>query len=175
MKEQEEYMIQFPSRLSFRAVTAGISTVFALMALLMTFGAAVGGWALNMDELPRLPIGFWFLSAAAWVFSVYFGARLAVAASRSSGARDGVLQGITVWAGSCVAACVLLTLGTGRMFNYSSGPSTAPFWAAFLGNGCALLFAVWAGWLGSQSELKAARQERWRHEAYQDTRIGKTA
>jgi hypothetical protein len=151
--------IDFPSRISVRAITAGILTTFAATILLMTLAAGLGLWSYRIEEVPNLGAGFWVFFFVAWTVSLGVGAFVSSVAGRSSTRVDGLLYGGVTWAGACVLGCLTMAVGTGRFFNFTAG-QTMPgmFWLIFFGDAIALIVALWFGAKGVHVQVKAARQ-----------------
>jgi hypothetical protein len=162
------------NRISVRAVGTGILTVLASMFLFTTLGAALGIGTLDFNEIPTMGNAFWDFSFIAWAVSIYFGARVSVAAAGFPALRDGIIQGIATWAGSNVIVCVILSFGTGQLFNFSATGTPGPLWASFAGNLLALTFAVGAGWAETRMEKRVAHKETRRHDSPKVPRIPRT-
>lgn len=140
----------FPSRISARAVTAGVLMVFALMALFMSLAAAFNLWTYSFAEYASQNAGnLWTWTFVAWIISVFFGSYVAAVASRSSGSRDGYLHGATVWAASTVFGCTFLAFAIGSFGTLSYAP-----WGAFIGNVLALV----AGFFGGVSGIRLGKR-----------------
>lgn len=150
--------IDFSSRLSVRAITAGIVVTYALMILVMSLAAGLGLWTYQLRELPNLGTGFWAFAFASWIGTIYLGSYVAVLASRSATRRDGILNGVVTWAGACVIGCGLLGVASEGAFSSLRGQSS--FWAAFCTGLLALGASVLAGTLASGSEAEVSRKER---------------
>ncbi len=68
MKNQSD----FSSRISVRAVTAGIMVSLSFMFLALSLIAALGIWNYNINEFSSSGTAFWVSTTIAWVFSLYF-------------------------------------------------------------------------------------------------------
>lgn len=152
--------IDFASRLSVRAITAGSFVAFSGTILLMTIAAAFGVWNFNVAEVSNLGATFWLWGFGAWIASVFVGAYLAAVASRSMTRRDGLIHGFTLWAVTCALGCLGIAIGTGRIFNFmAEGASRGMHWGAFVGDALGLIAALYGGVLGARSEAKSVATE----------------
>ena len=94
--------VDLSSRISARAVLTGVFSTFAFMMLFLSLIAAFGIWDLRLSELTASGPLFWILASASWVASLFLGSLIATSSSRAQTTRDGVLNAIATWAGSCL-------------------------------------------------------------------------
>ena len=162
------------NRIGFRAVFTGVLTVISVMFLWTTLGAALGIGTMDLNDIPTMGNAFWVWSLVGWALSVYAGGRLAVAAAGVTSLRDGIVHGIATWAGSNVLICLVLSFGTGQLFNFSATGATGPLWASFGGNFAALLFGAGAGWAETRMEKRVAQRDSKKHDSTKLPRIPRT-
>ncbi|MGZ3696419.1 MAG: hypothetical protein ACXVBL_19225 [Bdellovibrionota bacterium] len=148
------------SRISARAVIAGVVSSFAMMFLLATFAGGLGFWEFNVSGPPQLNSGFWLSSSLAWIFSSFCGAFIAAFVGRTESERDGILYGFIAWASSCVLGCSVVALATGDVFGNSlTGVTEAALFSTFFGNILALGASFVGGQQGARYEAKIAQLE----------------
>ena len=153
--------IDFSSRISARAVIAGVAIGLSTMTLFMLLAGGFELWKFRMSEIPRLETSFWIWAFASWILSISLGAFVASIASRSITRRDALLQAITTWAVACISGCVILAMGTGQLFDFASDTGTrGMYWFAFFGDFFALTGALFAGNLGYLLEMREVKQKR---------------
>ena len=148
--------IDFPSRISVRAIGAGVVSSFALMILFMALGGAFGLGRFDLTDLSRMSGGFWIWVSAAWIVSLYCAAYVAAIVGRSTTDRDGMLYGFVTWASACVSGCAVLAIASGRIFAgmYSMQSSQGMLWGTVIADALALSAAILGGWNGASSEAK---------------------
>ncbi len=152
----------FPSRLSARAITAGVVCFFALMILFMTLAGGFGLWRFDIMELPELGPAFWMWTFVSWILSNYLSGYVAATAARSMKTRDGLLHGLVIWASVCVIGTLAIGVITGAIFNGILVPvtSTVMFWGAFIGDAMGLGAAMLGGLKAVTTEaLLSGREE----------------
>lgn len=146
--------INFPSRLSSRAIIAGVGSTFALMILSLALAGGLGLWSFDITELPTSGPVFWVWVLSSWVVSIYISSYVAAISSRSTTGRDGRLHGFLTWAFACVTGCALIVYYGGALM-----PSPMLTFGAFIADLIALGGAIIAGGSAARSENKAETRE----------------
>lgn len=153
--------VDFPSRISFRGIVAGILTTFAAMMFFMTLAAGFGVWTFDFSEVHSLGTGFWAWAFVSWIISVGVGAFVSALSGRSGNRVDGLLHGTVTWAGACVAGCLTMAIAGGRFSNFASSHATpSMFWWTIFGDALALIGTLWAGTTAVGVEHRARQGER---------------
>lgn len=96
MKNQTD----FSSRISVRAVTAGMMISFTSMILLMSLVAALGLWDFYLDEMAHAGTAFWLAMSVSWAISMFVAGFVASLAARSQSSTEGVLNALAACSGS---------------------------------------------------------------------------
>lgn len=152
--------IDFPSRLSARAIVAGTISVYAVMILFMALAGALGLWRFEFAELPQAGAGFWIFAFLAWIVSLYISGYVAAIIGRAVNARDGAVHGFITWGSACVFGCGLLTLIAGRVFGGMLIEFTVGmYWGVFIGDLLAVGAAIYGGVRASRIEAKVEQAE----------------
>jgi hypothetical protein len=169
----QEGRIDFPSRISARAVIVGAAVSLAALNLLLGLGAAVGlvptgsgpRSVLDAEVLRQGGAGLVVWSALSWISAVFAGAYVATLSARSTEARDGFLHGVATWAAVCVTAGVLtwawfmaaipLGLASPDLAGVMTG--TGVLWSYVLAEMLAVAGALGGGYLGARSERRLPR------------------
>lgn len=150
----------FSSRIGARAVTAGILTTFATMMLGMMLAAGFGLWTYRLNEIPNLSGAFWIFSSAVWIVSLGVGAFVASLTGRTSTRVDGMLSGVTTWAGASVIGGSVLGMGSGWLFSFASSTvAPAMYFVGFFASIVALIVAIFTGAAGVRQEKLKFRAE----------------
>jgi hypothetical protein len=99
--------VDLPSRIAVRPVSAGVLLTLALMIFL---SSSVRNFflATNAHVGPFGELAVWFALTLIWTGSVFFGSVVAALSARATSRKDGVLQGLTVWAASYLGLGVLI-------------------------------------------------------------------
>jgi hypothetical protein len=155
MPIQNNYSNQTNSlrRFSAHAVIGGVLAIYASMVVLMSLAGGFGLWEFNLHQLSDLGTGFWVWALTSWVICVYAGGFLASTISRFTDRRDGVIQGVVIWAAACVSGCLFLAYTTQTAEHVMS---RGMLWGGFLGDSLALVAAILGGIAGSNSEAQSA-------------------
>lgn len=158
----DDSQIDFPSRLSARAVTAGVFSTFALMILFMSLAGGLGLWRFDLFELPQLGTGFWILAFAGWIVSIFASSYIASVVGRAKSPWQGALYGFITWSVACVLGCLLLAIAAGKIFGGILSGETTPamLWGMFIGDVLAIGAAVLGGIQGAYCEAKYVLTER---------------
>jgi hypothetical protein len=102
--------VEFPTRVSARAIISGVLVGLAFAVMLMVLGAAIGLTAFGPrgDVAKGLGIGFagWVLLTL--IISAFVGGWVATGAARAVRRRDGVLHGLVTWAAVTLVGVSLL-------------------------------------------------------------------
>ncbi|MBI4509872.1 MAG: hypothetical protein HY698_09565 [Deltaproteobacteria bacterium] len=157
--------IDFASRLSARAITAGVLVALTTLGVLMVLGGGFGAWSIGiLDAEAVRALGAWFAfwSILAWGLSLFLGSLVSAIACRSGERRDGLLQGITTWAASSVAVTLIactwlmaaLAVGTATPGAVEEMGGRATFWACFIGDVVGLVGALLGGVVGARYEAR---------------------
>lgn len=152
--------VNFSSRLSSRAIIAGVGSTFALMILSLALAGGLGFWSFDIAQLPMLDAGFWVWALTSWVASVYVGSYVAAISSRSTTKRDGRLHGFLTWAFACITGCALIAYAAGQIAGVLSSTNPLLIFGAFIADLVALGAAILAGSSASRSEEKAEAREK---------------
>ena len=108
--------VDFPSRLSVRAVIAGSLATLSMMILLFSLAGGVGLWSFGLSRVSTQDIGFWMCAFGAWILSLFISSYVTAFASRSATGRNGALHGFVLWASSSFLAWAVATMSTERYF-----------------------------------------------------------
>ena len=161
--------VDLASRMSARAIVAGVFSSLALMIMFMALGAGFGLWNYDLNGFLRMDSGLWLYTFVAWAISLYISGYIAALASRSSATRDGNLHGLVTWAVASVLTCAFLFSNTGGLV---FSQLTHPFYfAAFLGDVIALAAAMAGGAAGTKSEMIIEEKERERVRTLESQRL----
>ncbi len=164
--------VELPTRISARAVIAGILVGLALAAMIMALGTAVGVTAFPRAGSPRnLGVGFaaWFLLSL--TVGAFGGSWVASGAARALHRRDGVLHGLVTWAaitlismslvGTVMRGAAAGMLGEGTLGPEPGGPAASQHrgaevsaWGAFAALLLPMLAAMGGGVLGVSRERR---------------------
>lgn len=127
--ETSPWYLEHPrSRLSYRAIVAGVLSALVSQVVLMVLGAAIGLTAIaGADGAQReIGIGFlvWLLISLA--ISAFIGAYVAAASARTPLRRDGMLHGFVTWAAVSLVGLFLIGGTLFRLVGGAFGFATAP-------------------------------------------------
>jgi hypothetical protein len=152
----EESHVDLASRLSARAILAGVFLALASMRVLMALGGGLGLWRFRPGMTPHdFGVGFWVCAFIAWAVSLFFGGLLAAIAGRCRLRRDGIVQGVTTWAVATVVARIAVVL-VSRILGFAPITSAVGlFWGMFFIEVIALVAAVLGALAGVRSEAHA--------------------
>jgi hypothetical protein len=155
----ESTRIDLHSRISIRAIGAGVVVTYSTMLLLEALAGGFNLWRFDISELPRLSGGFWLFATVAWVVSSFLGAYVSSMVGRSVHSRDGLLHGVITWASAAILAYALTVLSLGNLWAENFG-DTAPayLFAIFFGDLFALGAALLGGRQGAAAEAKMVRR-----------------
>lgn len=113
-------VISLPSRISARAIIAGVVVALAIDVFMMAFGAAIGLSAFKATPGVPRGVAIW---GVIWFFITvltggFFGGWVAAASSGLTRQRDGILHGFVTWAAATVLATMMFfgaIAGAGQM------------------------------------------------------------
>lgn len=155
--------LDFPSRLSARAIIAGVFSASAVMTLCMALAGGFNLWTMDLWGLATYGTAFWIWAFVSWGISMFAGGYISSLASRSVTRVDGLLHGFVTWA----CTCVLTTIGivTGGVFALTLPQATAPniLWGIFISNVVALVTSLYGAHQGIRIEKKAEHKEAREH------------
>ena len=164
--------IDLTSRVSVRAVAAGVISSLALMVMFMSLSAGLGLWTNDLNGFLRMDTGLWLYTFIAWGISLYIGAYVSAVASRSTTGRDGNLHGFVTWAASAVFLFAFMFSATdGLIF---TDLSHAFYFGAFLCDMIALAAAMAGGANGAKSEMILDDKEKERIRILENQRLKQT-
>ncbi|MGZ3737908.1 MAG: hypothetical protein ACXVB9_00945 [Bdellovibrionota bacterium] len=156
----ERSHMDFRSRVSARAVLAGVVCSFALLFLLSTLAGGLGLWEFKLLGPRDFDSGFWISSSLVWIVSSYCGGFVAALSSRPESLREGVFHGLLTWASACVLGCTVVAIVMRDVFGTDLWVATpATLLATFFGNLFALSASLLGGRQGALYESKIARME----------------
>jgi hypothetical protein len=152
--------IDFQSRISARAIVAGVVSSYALLFLFATLAGGLGFWEFSLSGPPQLNNGFWITSSIAWILSSFGGAFVAATVGRSESVRDGALHGVVAWASACVLGASLFSATSGDVFgNTLTGATPAALFSTFFGNALALVASLAGGRRAARYEAMLSRRD----------------
>lgn len=151
-----ESNINFPSRISARAIVAATLCTFTLMAMSMLLAGAFGLWEYNFRELNFAGNGFWAWALISWIVCLAIGSYVSSMLSRAVEAEDGMLHGSITWASSSALMTSFLYVETGNIIGTDMSSNFMA--GAFLTSLVALVGSVYAGYLGTRTEMMISNQ-----------------
>ncbi len=154
------------SRISARAIVAGVLSSYAVFFLFMVLAAGFGLWHFRVSEVPQLGAGFNAWSLVFWIVSVFVGSAIAAMSAQTITAKDGILHGFVTWASAMVLGCVFMaSLGAQAMGAMAAQIPRAVYVGAFFLTLGAALGAMIGGYVGFRAEV--AEAERLEEETYE--------
>lgn len=103
--------IDFPSRISARAVLAGTTITIVLFSLFLALGGGLGllpaGPVVDSEAIRSAGTGLIVWGSLSWIAAAFIGAYVAAVSARATSRDDGLLHGATTWATACVTAGIL--------------------------------------------------------------------
>ena len=154
------------SRISARAIVAGVLSSYALFFVFMLLAAGFGLWRFRISEIPVLGAGFNIWSLISWIVSVGIGSTVAAISAQTITAKDGMLQGFVTWAAATVIGCFFLAaIGTNAMGMMAARIPRGVYFGVFFLTLGAILGAMIGGYIGFRSET--AESKRIEEEAYE--------
>jgi hypothetical protein len=152
MKNQTD----FSSRISIRAVTAGVMTSISFMMLSMTLFAALGIWNYNLNELSQTGSIFWISITIAWCLSLYLAGYIASIGSRSENNIEGILNALAACCGAYIVFGVsFLLFAPGALDILLNTASPQFFLKVFLGDIFSFAAGIYGGVSGSHFEERS--------------------
>lgn len=152
MKNQTD----FSSRISLRAVAAGVMTSISFMMLSMSLFAAVGIWNYNLNELSQVGNIFWISSTVAWGLSLYLAGFIASLGSRAENNLEGILNALAACCGSYIIFGVgFLLFAPGAFDALLNSASPQFFLRSFLGAIFGFAVGLYGGMMGPRYESRS--------------------
>jgi hypothetical protein len=159
-----EGKIDFPSRISGRAVVAGAFVSLAVMSVLLSLGGGLGVVPSMMDaaEMRRAGGGLIVWSTLSWVAAVFAGSLVASMSAKATDIRDGLLNGAATWAVASLSTGVLsgVWLLSGISLDLLSADaaavltSRAALWSYSVAEILAIGAALAGGFVGTRTETR---------------------
>lgn len=152
--------VEFPSRVSARAIAAGTLVTFACTGLLLCIMGGLGLWEMSATDIVRVSEGFWVCSMISWILSCYAGGYVASVCSRSSTIRTGVSHGLITWASTAVLGALFLVWARNRFYSgFIPGDMTnGMFWGMAIGDILALCAAGFGSYQGAADEARPSHR-----------------
>ncbi|MDO9181287.1 MAG: hypothetical protein Q7U04_02710 [Bacteriovorax sp.] len=152
--------IDFSSRISVRAVIAGIMVSISFMLLSLALMAALGIWNYNLNELSSAGSAFWISATLAWAMSLYCAGLVAALGSRSKNSIKGVLNALAASCGSYLLfGMTFLLFAPGPLDSLLSAANPQFFLRGFLGDVFAFGAGIYGGVVGARFEQHTFHKE----------------